>query len=109
LPGSIYGEGEEVFGSADRLELLKALDFSLQAAWAPQPIHWRYGIGLTRYNRVEGLSSALGASTELGRGFAVDAEARLGTGDWEPYVDLGLSRSNGRTVWRFGGYRRLTV
>lgn len=109
LPPSIYDPGEAIFGSAERDELLKALDFSLQAAWAPQPIRWRYGLGLTRYNRVEGLSSAFGANLELGKGFAVDGLVRLGTGDWEPNVDLGLSRSNGRDTWRAGAYRRLAV
>ena len=109
LPPSIYSSGEELFGESDRLELLKALDFSLQPGWAPQPIVTNYGLAYTRYNRVEGFSTAIAASTQLGRGYSVDGQFRLGTGDWEPYVEANLQRSNGRDIWRLGAYRRLAV
>jgi hypothetical protein len=109
LPHSIYNSGEEIFGGAERDELLKALDFSLQSAWAPQPIVLTYGLSQTRYNRVEGLSSGVGATMELGRGYAVDGSLRLGIGDWSPNVELGGLRSNGRTTWRLGAYKRLSV
>jgi hypothetical protein len=109
LPKSIYNSGEEIFGGAERDELLKSLDFSLQSAWAPQPIVLTYGLSETRYNRVEGLSSGVGGSMELGRGYAVDGSLRLGIGDWSPNVELGGSRSNGRTTWRLGAYKRLSV
>jgi len=109
LPRSIYDSGEEVFGVSERAELLKALDFSLQSGWAPQPIVVQYGLGQTRYNRVEGFSTGIGASTDLGRGYAIDGSARLGTGDWSPNAELGVARSNGRTAWRLGGFRRLAV
>jgi hypothetical protein len=109
LPASIYDSGEDVFGVAERDELLSSLDFSLQSAWSPRPIRWQTGLALTRYNRVEGLSSAVTGTTELGRGYAVDGALRIGTGDWSPNVDLGGSLSNGRTTWRLGGYRRLAV
>ena len=66
LPKSIYDSGEELFGVAERDELLKSLDFSLQSAWAPRPILWSYGLGQTRYNRVEGFSTGIAGSTELG-------------------------------------------
>jgi hypothetical protein len=109
LPHSIYNSGEEIFGSTERDELLKSLDFSLQSAWAPRPVVWTYGLSQTRYNRVEGLSSGIGGNMELGRGYAVDGSLRLGTGDWSPNAELGGSRSNGRTTWRLGAYRRLSV
>lgn len=109
LPPSAYDTGEELFGASERLELLKALNFSLQPGWAPQPILWQYGLSLTRYNRVEGFSTGIGASMQLGQGYAWDAQLRLGTGDREPNVDLGVSRSNGRTTWRVGAYRQLAV
>src|SRR6185436_1854145 len=82
---------------------------SLQSGWAPQPIVFDYGLGQTRYNRVEGFSTALAASTNLGKGYAADGALRIGTGDWSPNVELGGSRSNGRTTWRVGGYKRLSV
>src|SRR5688572_18257906 len=53
LPPSIYDSGEQLFGLSEREELLKSLDFSLQSGWAPQPIVLQYGLGQTRYNRVE--------------------------------------------------------
>lgn len=109
LPASIYDAGTELFGERDRDELLKALDFSLQSAWAPQRPIITYGLPLTRYNRVEGFSTGIGATTELGRGYSVDAMARLGTGDWQPNGALGVARSNGRTIWRLGGFSELAV
>jgi hypothetical protein len=109
LPKSIYSSGEDVFGVAEREELLKSLDFSLQSGWAPRPILWSYGLAQTRYNRVEGFSTGITGTTELGRGYSVDGSLRLGTGDWAPNVELGGSRSNGRTTWRLGGYTRLSV
>ncbi|HEX6315551.1 MAG TPA: hypothetical protein VFZ73_11855 [Gemmatimonadaceae bacterium] len=109
LPESIYDSGEDIFGTAERDELLKALDFSLQSGWAPQPVLWQYGLAQTRYNRVEGLSSAITGSTELGKGYSLDGSLRLGTGDWSPNAELGIARSNGRTTWRLGAYQRLSV
>jgi hypothetical protein len=109
LPPSIYDPGEELFGVSERNELLKALDFSLQPVWAPMPITTEYGLNLWRYNRVEGLSLGARATQQLGRGYSWDAGARLGTADISVYGDLGVSRSNGRHVYRMGGYRRLAV
>ena len=109
LPASIYDSGEDVFGVSERDELLKALDFSLQSGWAPRPILWQYGLSQTRYNRVEGFSTGIAGTTELGRGYSADGSARLGTGDWSPNAELGLARSNGRTTWRLVGYKRLAV
>jgi len=109
LPPSIYEPGEELFGSADRDELLKSLDFSLQPVWAPMPLRTSYGLSLTRYNRVEGLSVGASASQQLGRGYAWDALGRIGTGDWVPNAELGVTRSNGRVSWRAAGYHRLSV
>jgi hypothetical protein len=109
LPESIYDSGEAIFGTSERDELLKSLDFSLQSGWAPQPVVWDYGLSLTRYNRVEGLSTGIAGSQQLGRGYAVDGSLRLGTGDWSPNVEVAGSRSNGRTTWRLGAYKRLSV
>ncbi|MGQ0539271.1 MAG: ShlB/FhaC/HecB family hemolysin secretion/activation protein [Gemmatimonadaceae bacterium] len=107
LVGSIYDDGEELFGVREREELKKSLGFGLQSAWAPQPPVWRYGAALTRYNRVEGLSTALGLSQELGRGFSASTELRFGLSDRKVNGELALQRSNGRATWRVGGYNRL--
>ncbi len=109
LPRSIYDSGEELFGLADRNELIRALGFSLQPGWAPQPIVWTYGLAMTRYNRIEGISTGVGGTMQLGRGYALDGMLRLGAGDWVPGLDLGMSRSNGRHTVRVAAYQRLSV
>ena len=109
LPPSIYDDGEQLFGVGERDALLKELDFSLQPVWSPMPVRVNYGLNLMRYNRVEGFSAGVGATQQLGRGYSWDASARLGTGDWVPNAELGVSRSNGRLTWRLAGYHRLAV
>jgi len=106
LPPSIYEEGEELFGQAERDELVKALDMGLQPAWAPQPPRLVYGLNLLRYNRVEGFSAAVGAEQTLGRGYTADALARLGLADLQPNGELGWRRGTGRAQLRLGVFRR---
>lgn len=93
----------------ERDELLKELDFSLQPVWQPMPIRVTYGLSQMRYNRVEGFSAGILATEQLGRGYSWDAAARIGTGDWMPNAELGVTRTNGRINWRLGGYHRLAV
>ena len=111
LPPSIYDAGEEIFNGQDLTELRGLLDMGLQSEWSPQPIKLRYGLGdgMLRYNRVEGLSPALGATTMLGRGYTVDGLVRVGFADWQPNGELGISRSDGRRNIRLGVFRRLGV
>ena len=111
LPASIYDAGETVFESPDLEQLRGLLDMGLQSEWAPQKPQLRYGVGdgMLRYNRVEGLSPALGAVALLGRGYTADAQVRIGTADLQPNAELGLSRSDGRRTMRLGAFRRLAV
>jgi hypothetical protein len=111
LPKSIYDTGDEVFSGQDLAELRGLLDMGLQPEWAPQQIRLKYGLGegMLRYNRVEGLSPAIGASQTLGRGFAVDGLVRIGFADWQPNGELGISRNDGRRNVRLGAFRRLGV
>jgi hypothetical protein len=109
LPGSIFGPGEEVFGTAARDELLQSLDFTLQAGWAPQWPTVHAGLDLTRYNRIEGLSVGLSATSPLGFGFTAQAAGRIGTADHVPNGELSLTRSNGRTDLRLAAFHRLAV
>jgi hypothetical protein len=109
LPKSIFEPGEEIFGTADRDELLGALDFSLQPGWAPQPPVLHTGLDLLRYNRVEGLSVGGSATSELGKGYTAQAIARIGTGDWVPNAELSVARSNGRSELRVAAFHRLGV
>ncbi len=111
LPSSIYDSGETVFESPDLEQLRGLLDMGLQSEWAPQKPQLRYGLGdgMLRYNRVEGFSPALGAVALLGRGYTADGQVRIGTADFQPNAELGLTRSDGRRNIRLGAYRRLAV
>jgi len=109
LPPSIYDSGEELFGEAERDELVKALSFSLQPGWAPQRPTPYWGLNMVRYNRVEGLSPGAGVRQVLGRGYTAEAQARLGLADLQPNGELWLARENGRQTVQLGVYRRLAV
>ena len=109
LPPSIYDPGDERFGASDREELVKSLSFGLQAGWAPQPPTLSYGLSYTRYNRVEGFSSGLALSSELGRGYTATLGARASLADKQLNGDFTLSRTNGRATLHGTVYRRLSV
>lgn len=107
LPGSIYEPGEELFGRSDLDELAKSLNFSLQPGWAPQKPTIHYGLDLTRYNRVEGFSTGLSITEELGRGYQLGAVPRFSLADAQFNGELFGARTNGRRQLRAGVYRRL--
>jgi hypothetical protein len=109
LPPSIYDPGEELFGAAQREELLKMLDFGLQPAWAPRKPTLEYGLQYTRFNRVEGLASGVRVGSTLGQGYALALDARASLADLQLNGGLSLSRSNGRRQYRGTVYRRLNV
>jgi hypothetical protein len=112
LPPSIFAEGDELFDAKMQEALVEAaLSLGAQADWAPTRPTIKYGLGdgLLRYNRVEGLSPAVRADAQLGRGYSASALARLGTADWQPNGELSLARSDGRRTLRLGAYRRLTA
>jgi hypothetical protein len=109
LPRDIYGEGEQLFSTADRDQLLEGLDFGLQAAWGPQRPHFHFGLDLTRYNRIEGLSLGMSATSALGLGYTAGALARFGVADRVPNGELTLSRSNGRATVGITAFHRLSV
>lgn len=109
LPPSIYDEGEELFGQAEVQELIRALDMGLQPGWAPQPVITEWGLSRTRFNRVEGLSSAVALSSVLGAGYKAEAQLRGSVADLQLNGELAFSRTNGRTTYRGAVYRRLDV
>lgn len=110
LPKSIFDENEEVFGSADRDALVReALGMSAQSGFNPQVPRIDFGLNLTRYNRVEGLSSALEVTQALGAGYSAQALARLGTADLSPNAEISLTRTDLRRTYSVSGYRRLNA
>jgi hypothetical protein len=69
LPKSIYDDGEAVFGSAERDALVsEALTLGAQPEFAPQHVDISYGLPYTRFNRIEGFSTAIAADQVLGGG-----------------------------------------
>ncbi len=115
LPGTIYSPSDELFTQHDltrlREETVQSLAISSQAAWEPQKPILHYGLenGLLRYNRIEALSAGLGVERLLGKGYTLDAVARIGVGDLEPNGELRIRRSSGHSELRAGAFRRLDV
>jgi hypothetical protein len=110
LPKSIYDDGEEVFGSAERDALIsEALALGAQPGWVPQKPVYTYGLGMTRFNKIEGLSTGIAARQSLGEGYTARASARIGIADWQPNAELGIDRSNGRKTIGLNAYRRLSA
>ena len=107
LPASIFDPTDELFGATDRAELLRTLSFGLQPGWGPQMPTLEYGFAHTRYNRVEGLSTAIVATSALGKGYTASLEGRGSYADRQLNGEFALSRSNGRATIRGSVYRRL--
>ena len=108
LPKSIYDEGEEVFGSAERDALVsEALTLGAQPAFSPLPATISYGLPYTRFNRIEGFSTGLAIDKVLGEGYSAHALARLGVADLSPNAEASIDRTDGRRTIGVGVYRRL--
>jgi hypothetical protein len=110
LPKSIYDDGEAVFGSAERDALVsEALTLGAQPEFAPQLPTLSYGLPYTRFNRIEGFSTAVAADQVLGGGYSAHALFRLGVADLSPNGELSLDRTDGRRTIGIGVYRRLVA
>ena len=110
LPKSIYDDGEAVFGTAERDALVsEALTLGAQPEFAPQRADISYGLPYTRFNRIEGFSTALAADQVLGGGYSAHALFRLGAADLSPNGELSLDRTDGRRTIGVGIYRRLVA
>ncbi len=108
LPKSIYDDGDILFGAKERDALIEeALALGAQPGWIPQKPVYTYGLGLTRYNKIEALSTGIAVRQTLGQGYTARASARIGIGDWQPNAELGMWRTNGRTSVALNAYRRL--
>ncbi len=109
LPGSIYDDGEELFGTEDLGELKKALTMGLQPAWAPGRPTLEYGLAHTRFNRIEGFSTAAAVRHTLGSGYSTALGIRGSFADRQLNGDLSLARANGEVQYQATVYRRLSV
>ena len=110
LPGSIYGDGEELFDAAAAEALIaQAISLGAQPAFGLQAPKLEYGMQWLRFNRIEGLSVGARVTQQFGAGYAGDATLRFGVADREPNAELGLSRTNLTRTIRIGGYNRLVA
>src|SRR3954468_7931023 len=110
LPKSIYDEGEEVFGTAERDALVsEALTLGAQPGFNPQKATISWGLPFTRFNRIEGFSSAVAVDEVLGNGYSTHALFRLGAADLSPNGELSVDRTDGRRRIGIGVYRRLVA
>lgn len=107
LPRSIYDTPDTLFADADVDALVaSALSLRRQSEIAPEPPQLHWGLPYTRYNRIEGLSTAAEVTEDIGAGYSGRALVRLGT-DLSPDGELALSRTNLRETYTLGAYRRL--
>jgi len=110
LPASAFDEGEELFGSAERDELVgMALALADEVRGGPQRPEITPWLQMMRYNRVEGLSFGVGARQALGSGYSARGELRLSWADRQVNGELGVARSNGRREIGITAYRRLSA
>lgn len=72
-------------------------------------VAWGLTQGLTRYNRVEGLSLGARVDAPLSPTATAVVEARLGTGDRTPYAAASLRLGTEARSWTLSGYRRLAA
>src|SRR5206468_2296091 len=97
-------------GTAERDALVsEALTLGAQPGWAPQKATISYGLPYTRFNRIEGFSTALAVDRVLGSGYSTHAIFRLGVADLSPNGELWLDRTDGRRKIGAGVYRRLVA
>ncbi|MGI8548596.1 MAG: ShlB/FhaC/HecB family hemolysin secretion/activation protein, partial [Gemmatimonadaceae bacterium] len=107
LPESIYDTPDTLFSNAEMDALVaSALSLGRQAGLVQRPPTVDWGLGFTRYNRIEGLSTGVELRQDIGNGYTARALARLGM-DRSPNGELGVSRSNGRESYTATVYRRL--
>jgi hypothetical protein len=109
---SLYDPNEQLFGTKERDALIAdALPFGAQAliklSELPRP-SVQYGLSMTRYNRIEGLSTGVGLEQQLGAGYAATLSARFGLADREPNAELAIARTNLSQSISLTGYNRLT-
>jgi len=110
LPKSVYDEGEALFGSTESEQLLKTLSMNAQAPFSlltMQLPRVQLGPSMTRYNRVEGLSTGFLLEQQLGGGYVTTGVFRYGFADRMPNAELSIGRTNLSKTITLNGYRRL--
>lgn len=94
------------FSREELAELREGLDALLPTYRQFRP-RLRFGPGVMRYNRVEGLSVGTLAEVPLSPRLELEAEVRYGLANEEVHGGLSLWRGSSASGWRVSGYRRL--
>jgi hypothetical protein len=109
LPSSPFAAGEEIFGSAERDELVamaRSLGDEVRGGERrPVLTPW---LQTLRYNRVEGLSGGI-AGQAPGGARTAHGELRFSLADQQVNGELGVARSDGRTDLGVAAFRRLAA
>ncbi|MES2177401.1 MAG: hypothetical protein V4550_06015 [Gemmatimonadota bacterium] len=106
LPPSIYDKDEERFGGEEMDALVsQALSMGAQADFSPLPMTAQWNN--PRYNRIEGVSVGGRVDQQLGAGYSLHAEGRIGSADFQPAVELTGSRSDLRRTMSISAYNHL--
>jgi hypothetical protein len=101
------GEGG-AFSEEELRELEQTLE-QLSPGGGPPGIRLAWGLqeSLTRYNRIEGLSTGAAASVSLPSSYTWRAELRLGVADREPRGELSVRSGSEQRGFSIAVYRRL--
>ena len=104
-----FGERSPAAFTDDEIEELRGELEGLLPDYQPfrPKLAWGLEQGMLRFNRVEGLSFGAGATLPLTSSTELGLEARIGSGDQEPYGTLSLSTGSDDSRWDVAGYRRL--
>jgi hypothetical protein len=70
-------------------------------------VAWGLDQGQLRYNRVEGLSFGAAAAFPVTPSTDLSLQARIGTGDREPYGTVSIAQGSQERRWTVAAYRRL--
>lgn len=110
LPGSLFEKNEQLFGDAERDELLaRARSMMPPMPVGLQPPTIAYGPDLQRYNRVEGLSLSFDATEAISPGTSLRFSPRMGTADRFFNGELAVDRMNGLGTRSVSVYKRLNA
>jgi hypothetical protein len=109
LPASIF-DAQDAPGDAERDRLIaRALSLGAQPAFGLHAPALTYGLPLTRFNRVEGLSTGLQIDQGFGGGFDLRLLGRYGFADRTPNVEASILRGSATQTIRFGAYSHLVA
>ncbi len=112
LPPSIFGDGASALNTREADELMAELKRiapspSVLALGRPDLV-LEAGPSVSRFNRVEGLAPGARATLEF-QPFSLDATAHIGTSNWRPSVEMGVTRATAAAEHRIAGYSRLSA